>query len=112
METGEWIGITVSSATLLIAIFGMGLVLIQKMDSQSQRLESKIEAGDAATRVEIRRVEAEVRRVETEVKGLKESLDTRLNGVEQTQARHEGVISILSQRQHGGVSESETDSQP
>ena len=104
MEAGEWIGITVSLATLLIAIFGMGLVLIQKMDSQSQRLESKIEAGDAETRVEVRRVEAEV-------KSLKESLDTRLNGVEQTQARHEGIISVLSQQPHGGVNESETDSQ-
>ena len=111
METGEWIGITVSLATLLIAIFGMGLVLIQKMDSQAQRLESKIEAGDMETRVEIRRVEAEVRRVEAEVKSLRESLDTRLNGVEQTQARHEGIISVLSQQPHGGVNESETDSQ-
>ena len=105
VEAGEWIGISVSLATLLIAIFGMGLVLIQKMDSQSQRLESKIEAGDAETRVEVRRVEAEV-------KSLKESLDSRLNGVEQTQARHEGIISVLSQRPHGGVNESETDSQP
>jgi hypothetical protein len=91
MEAGEWIGISVSLATLLIAIFGMGLVLIQKMDSQSQRLESKIEAGDAETRVEVRRVEAEV-------KGLRETLDSRLNGVEQTQARHDGIISVLSQR--------------
>jgi uncharacterized protein YlxW (UPF0749 family) len=98
MEAGEWIGISVSLATLLIAIFGMGLVLIQKMDSQSQRLESKIEAGDAETRVEVRRVEAEVRRVEAEVKGLRETLDSRLNGVEQTQARHDGIISVLSQR--------------
>ena len=52
METGEWIGIT---STLLIAIFGMGV-----SSEDGQPVTYKIEAGDAETRVEVRRVEADV----------------------------------------------------
>ena len=106
METGEWIAIAVGFVTILIAIFGMGLVLIQKIDNRYNRLTAKIDAMIDGVRTEfdvkIDRLDAKLDRsaaaIIAELRSFRESVESRLNGVEREQARQEGVLSVLVQR--------------
>ncbi len=53
------------------------------------RLEAKRESGD--------------RRLESEIEDIRESIGSRLDGVERTQSGQEGVISVLVQRRGAGA---------
>ena len=106
METGEWIAIAVGFVTILIAIFGMGLALIQKIDNKYNRLDAKIDAMIDGVRTEfdvkIDRLDAKVdsgnAAIIAELRSFRESVESRLNGTEREQARQEGVLSVLIQR--------------
>ena len=124
METGEWIAIAVGFVTILIAIFGMGFVLIQKIDNKYNRLYAKIDnlktGFDAKTDgvkaefdVKIDRLDAKLdsgsAAILAELRSFRESVENRMNGVEREQARQEGVLSVLVQRDRaarGGDGES------
>ena len=95
METGEWIAIAVGFVTILIAIFGMGLVLIQKIDNGDNRLDAKIDG----VRLEFdAKLDKSSAAIIAELRSFRESVEGRLNGVEREQARQEGVLSVLVQR--------------
>ena len=117
MDTGEWITIAVGFVTILIAIFGMGLVLIQKIDSGDARLDNKIDgvkadlddkidAGNAGLDNKIdgvkagldNKIDAGNASITVEIRSFRESVENRINGVEREQARQEGVLSVLVQR--------------
>ena len=120
METGEWIAIAVGFVTILIAIFGMGLVLIQKIDSGDAQNEERSERRSERVESRIDRVDTKVDQVDTkvdevkaevnakseaqgaliiaELRDFRESVEGRLNGVEREQARQEGILSVLVQR--------------
>ncbi len=156
MDTGEWIAIAVGFVTILLAIFGMGLVLIQKMDNgdarteerserRSERLENKIDRVDARVdevKTEVKtELKAEIAEVKTELKAetaevktelkaeiaasdarsearsalviaelrsFRESVENRMNGMEREQARQEGVLSVLVQRDRGAGDDRES----
>ena len=95
METGEWIAIAVGFVTILIAIFGMGLVLIQKIDNGDARLDNKIDGVKAGLDNKIDGGNASIT---VEIRSFRESVENRINGVEREQARQEGVLSVLVQR--------------
>ena len=128
MDTGEWITIAVGFVTILIAIFGMGLVLIQKIDSGDARLDNKIDgvkadiddkidAGNAGLDNKIDGVKAGLDNkidggnasITVEIRSFRESVENRINGVERERARLEGVLSALIQwdsaRRDGGESD-------
>ena len=125
METGEWIAIAVGFVTILIAIFGMGLVLIQKIDNKYNRLYAKIDnlktGFDAKTDgvrtefdVKIDRLDAKLDRssaaIIAELRSFRESVENRMNGVEREQARQEGVLSVLVQRDRDARADREASS--
>ena len=142
METGEWIAIAVGFGTILIAIFGMGLVLIQKIDNKYNRLvakidgmktefdakidgmktefDAKIDGVRTEFDVKIDRLDAKVDRgnaaIIAELRSFRESVESRLNGTEREQARQEGVLSVLIQRDRAAAAgrngESETSESP
>ena len=75
MNTGEVIaivGASLSVIAVLLAVIGMGLVILQRIDAQRDRLEDKIET-------------------------VKDSLGSRISDVEREQARQSGVNSVLVQ---------------
>ena len=75
MNTGEVIaivGASLSVIAVLLAVIGMGLVILQRIDAQRDRLEDKIEKVEA-------------------------SLGSRINEVEREQARQSGIASVLVQ---------------
>ncbi len=81
MEIGEFVG-TGSVIAILLAIFGMGLVLIQRIDSRYDRLDTRIEAqGD--------KIDARI-----------EAASSRISDAEREQARLEGVNSVLERLAH------------
>ena len=131
MITLELIGIIVGVLAILIAIFGMGIAVIHKIDSgdakneakiDSVRTELKAETTEVKTelKAEIAEVDAKIDGVRTELKAeiaegsaraeaqgaliiaelrsFRESVEGRLNSVEREQARQEGVLSVLVQR--------------
>lgn len=153
MATPELIGIIIGVLTILIAIIGMGIMIIQKIDSGDSRTEAKVDAARTELKSEITEVDAKIDIVKTEVdakidgvrtdldtkiegvrtevnakiegvrtelkaeiaesgaraeaqgaliiaelRGLRESMEGRLNGIEREQARQEGVLSVLVQR--------------
>ena len=131
MITLELIGIIVGVLAILIAIFGMGIAVIHKIDSGDAKNEAKIdgvrtelkaETTDVKTelKAEITEVDAKIDGVRTELKAeiaegsaraeaqgaliiaelrsLRDSMEGRLNNVEREQARQEGVLSVLVQR--------------
>ena len=73
MELGEVISVG-SVLAILLAIFGMGLVLIQRIDSRYDKLDAKIE--EAGTRIS----DAERERVRMEV--VNSMLDDRVDAVD------------------------------
>ena len=115
MDTGEWIAIAVGFVTILIAIFGMGLVLIQKIDNGDNRLDAKIDAKVDGVKTEfdakIDRLDAKVdsgnAAIIAELRSFRASVEGRLNGVEREQARQEGVLSVLVQRDRDAGSDRE-----
>ena len=142
MITLELIGIIVGVLAILIAIFGMGIAVIHKIDSgdakneakiDSVRTELKAETTEVKTelKAEIAEVDAKIDVVRTEfdakidvvrtelkaeiaegsaraeaqgaliiaeLRSFRESVEGRLNNVEREQARQEGVLSVLVQR--------------
>ena len=99
MEIGEWIG-TGSVVVILLAIFGMGLVLIQRIDSRYDKLDTEIKA--AGTRISD--AEREQARQEGEnriLNGRVESIDMRLSESEREQLRQEGANRLLERLAHG-----------
>ena len=131
MITLELIGIIISVFAILMAIFGMGIAVIHKIDSGDAKNEAKIdgvrtelkaETTEVKTelKAEIAEVDAKIDNVRTELKAeiaegnaraeaqgaliiaelrsLRESMEGRFNGMEREQARQEGVLSVLVQR--------------
>ena len=131
MITLELIGIIVGVLAILMAIFGMGIMVIQKIDSGDAKNEAKIdgvrtelkaETTEVKTelKAEITEVDAKIDSVRTELKAeiaessaraeaqgaliiaelrsFRESVEGRLNNVEREQARQEGILSVLVQR--------------
>ena len=131
MATPELIGIIIGVLTILVAIIGMGIMIIQRIDSGDARLDAKIDGVrtelDAkidgvrtyvdfkiegvmtevsGVRTELKaeiaesgaRAEAQGALIIAELRGLRESMEGRLNGIEREQARQEGVLSVLVQR--------------
>ena len=131
MITLELIGIIIGVLAILMAIFGMGIAVIHKIDSGDAKNEAKIdgvrtelkaETTDVKTelKAEITEVDAKIDGVRTELKAeivegsaraeaqgaliiaelrsLRESMEGRFNGIEREQARQEGVLSVLVQR--------------
>lgn len=131
MATPELIGIIIGVLAILIAIIGMGIMVIQKIDSGDARTDARVDSarteldskiGGVRTDVDVKieGVRTEVNGVRTELKaeiaesgaraeaqgaliiaelrGLRESMEGRLNGIEREQARQEGVLSVLVQR--------------
>ena len=99
MDTGEWVAIAVGFVTILIAIFGMGLVLIQKIDNGDNRLDAKIDAKIDGVKTEFdAKLDRSSAAIIAELRSFRESVEGRLNGVEREQARQEGVLSVLVQR--------------
>ncbi len=75
MSTGEIVaivGVSISVIAVLLAVVGMGLVIIQRMDAVEGSLDAKID-------------------------GVRESLGSRIGEVEREQARQSGVTSVLVQ---------------
>ena len=104
MDTGEWIAIAVGFVTIMIAIFGMGLVLIQKIDSGDNRLDAKIDGVKMEFDAKLDRNSAAII---AELRSFRESVEGRLNGVEREQARQEGVLSVLVQRDRNAGADKE-----
>lgn len=135
MATPELIGIIIGVLTILVAIIGMGIMIIQRIDSGDARLDAKIDgvrteldakidgvrtdvdakidgvrtevnAKIEGVRTELKaeiaegsaRAEAQGALIIAELRGLRESMEGRLNGIEREQARQEGVLSVLVQR--------------
>ena len=84
----------------------MGLVLIQKIDNGDNRLDAKIDGMKTEFDAKIDSVKAEFdakldrssAAIIAELRSFRESVEGRLNGVEREQARQEGVLSVLVQR--------------
>ena len=96
MEIGEWIG-TGSVVVILLAIFGMGLVLIQRIDSRYDKLDTEIKA--AGTRISD--AEREQARQEGEnrlLNGRVDFTDTRITDAEREQMRQEIEQRLLNDR--------------
>ncbi len=152
MASIELIGIAIGFVAILIAIVGMGIAILHKVDSgdarneerserRSDRIESRIEsridrvdakvdevkselkAETAEVKSELKaeiaasdaRSEARSALVIAELRSFRESVENRLNGMEREQARQEGVLSVLVQRDRAaagrnGESESSEDS--
>lgn len=75
MNTGEVIaivGASLSVIAVLLAVIGMGLVILQRIDTQRDRLDARIE-------------------------NVKDSLGSRISDIEREQARQSGVNSVLVQ---------------
>ena len=75
MSAGEIIaivGASLSVIAVLLAVIGTGLVILQRIDAQRDRLEDKIE-------------------------DVKDTLGSRISDVEREQARQSGVASVLVQ---------------
>ena len=146
MASIELIGIAIGFVAILIAIVGMGVAILNKVDSgdarneergerRSERIENRIDRVDARVdevKTEVKtELKAEIAEVKTELKAetaevktelkaeiaasdarsearsalviaelrsFRESVESRLNGVEREQARQEGVLSVLVQR--------------
>ena len=142
MITLDLIGVIVSVLAILMAIFGMGIAVIHKIDSGDAKNEAKIDgvrtefdakidsvrtelkANIAEVKTELKaditKVDAKIDSVRTELKAeiaegsarseaqgaliiaelrsLRESMEGRFNGMEREQARQEGVLSVLVQR--------------
>lgn len=149
MATPELIGIIIGVLTILVAIVGMGIMIIQKIDSGDARTDARVDSArteldskiggvrtdmDAkieGVRTEVNGVRTELNVVRTELnakiegvrtelkaeiaesgaraeaqgaliiaelRGLRESMEGRLNGIEREQARQEGALSVLVQR--------------
>ena len=142
MITLDLIGVLIGVLAILMAIFGMGIAVIQKIDSGDARNEAKIDgvrtefdAKIDSVRTELKtdiaEVDAKIDSVRTEfdakidgvrtelkadiaegsarseaqgaliiaeLRSLRESMEGRLNGMEREQARLEGILSVLVQR--------------
>ena len=99
MEIGEFIGLG-SLVAILLAIFGMGLVLIQRIDSRYDKLDADIKKMS----VRVSDAELEQARQEGEnriLNGRVESMDTRLSDAEREQLRQEGANRLLERLAHG-----------
>ncbi len=97
MSTGEVIvivGISISVIAVLVAVIGMGLVIIQRIDAQRDRLEDKIEGAEASLDTKIENVKD---RLEDKIERVETSLGSRISDVEREQARQSGVTSVLTQ---------------
>lgn len=124
MITLDLIGVIISVLAILMAIFGMGIAVIHKIDSGDARNETKIDGARTELKTELKaeitEVDAKIDGVRTELKAeivegsaraeaqgaliiaelrsLRESMEGRFNGMEREQARQEGVLSVLVQR--------------
>lgn len=144
MATPELIGIAIGFVAILIAIVGMGIAILHKVDSgdarneergerRSERIESRVDRVDAKVDGVKTELKAETSEVKTELKAeiaasdarsearsalviaelrsFRESVENRMNGTEREQARQEGVLSVLVQRDRnaGGDREASSD---
>lgn len=120
MASPELIGIAIGVLAILITIVGMGLAILHKVDSgdarneerserRSDRIESRVDRVDikvdevkAELKADIAerdaRSEARSALILAELRSFRESVENRMNGVEREQARQEGVLSVLVQR--------------
>ena len=99
MDIGEIVG-TGSVIAILLAIFGMGLVLIQRIDSRYDKLDSEIKI--AGTRIsDAEREQARQEGVNSLLNGRVETMAERISDAEREQARQEGVNSVLERLAHG-----------
>ena len=128
MASPELIGIAIGVITILIAIVGMGLAILHKVDSgdarneerserRSERIESRVDRVDAKVDAKVSEVKTELKAdlkaeiaasdarsearsalVIAELRSFRESVENRMNGMEREQARQEGVLSVLVQR--------------
>ena len=120
MASPELIGIAIGVLAILITIVGMGIVILQKVDSgdarneerserRSDRIESRVDRVDVKVdevKAELKadiaerdaRAEARSAAIIAELRSFRESVESRMNGVEREQARQEGVLSVLVQR--------------
>ena len=147
MANLEMIGIGIGLLAILIAIIGMGIMVIQKIDSGDNRLDAKIDGMktefdakidgmktefdakidgmktefDAKIDgvrtefdVKIDRLDAKVdsgnAAILAELRSFRESVESRLNGTEREQARQEGVLSVLIQRDRDARADREASS--
>ena len=97
MSTGEVVaivGISISVIAVLVAVIGMGLVIIQRIDAQRDRLEDKIERVEASLDTKIENVKD---RLEDKIEGVETKLGSRISDIEREQARQSGVTSVLTQ---------------
>ena len=97
MSTGEVVaivGISISVIAVLVAVIGMGLVIIQRIDAQRDRLEDKIERVEASLDAKIENVKD---RLEDKIEGVETKLGSRISDVEREQARQSGVTGVLTQ---------------
>ena len=158
MASPELIGIAIGVLAILMTIVGMGIVILQKVESgdarneerserRSDRIESRVDRVDAKVDAKVDEVKTELKadiaEVETELKAdiaqveadiaesdaraearsaaviaelrsFRESVENRMNGTEREQARQEGALSVLIQRDRaaGRNGESETSESP
>ena len=124
MATPELIGIAIGFVAILIAIVGMGIAILHKVDSgdarneerserRSDRVESRVDRVDAKVDAKVDEVKTELKAeiaasdarsearsalVIAELRSFRESVENRMNGTEREQARQEGVLSVLVQR--------------
>ena len=128
MASPELIGIAIGFVAILIAIVGMGLAILHKVDSgdarneerserRSERIESRVDRVDAKVDAKVSEVKTELKAdlkaeiaasdarsearsalVIAELRSFRESVENRMNGMEREQARQEGVLSVLVQR--------------
>ncbi len=86
MSTGEVVaivGASLSVIAVLLAVIGMGLVILQRIDAQRDRLEDKIEKVEVS--------------LDAKIENVKDSLGSRISDIEREQARQSGVNSVLVQ---------------
>ena len=124
MASPELIGIAIGVLAILITIVGMGLAILHKVDSgdarneersgrRSDRIESRVDRVDAKVDAKVDEVKTELKAdiaesdarsearnalILAELRSFRESVENRMNGVEREQARQEGVLSVLVQR--------------
>ena len=124
MASPELIGIAIGVLAILITIVGMGLAILHKVDSgdarneerserRSDRIESRVDRVDAKVDAKVDEVKTELKAdiaesdarsearsalILSELRSFRESVENRMNGVEREQARQEGVLSVLVQR--------------
>ena len=122
------IGIAIGVLAILITIVGMGLAILHKVDSgdarneerserRSDRIESRVDRVDAKVDAKVDEAKTEIKAelkadiaesdarsearsalILAELRSFRESVENRMNGVEREQARQEGVLSVLVQR--------------